>query len=97
MFTLLWKIGPDHEEIYSTYGVSHIPAAAQPSDQMDCGGRRHIAFQKLTAVQDDSHNLHLVRAVIDIGEVFVMNGEGKTIAMYRFTHAADIVTGRKAA
>ncbi|ODM71660.1 hypothetical protein A6X20_06875 [Bradyrhizobium elkanii] len=70
--------------MYETYGVAKIPPAAQPSDHLDCRGRAHIAFQHLTAVEGDGHKLHLVRSVIDIGEVFVMNSEGKTVAMYRF-------------
>jgi hypothetical protein len=97
MFTLLWKISDNNEEIFSTYGTALIPAVVEPSDQLDCGGRRHLAFQRLVAVQDDDTNLHLVRTVIDIGEVFVMNGDGKTVATYRFTHPVDFVTGRKAA
>lgn len=88
MFTLLWKIGPGREEIYQTPSVVRIPAAAQPSNDLDCCGKAHIAFQKLDAVEDDGAHLHLVRAVISEGEIFVMNGEGKTIAMYRFDSPA---------
>ena len=83
MMTLLWKIGPDHEELYETSSVSKIPAAPERSDQLDCGGRAHIAFQKLTAVWGEDE-LRLIRTVIDTGEVFVMNAEGKTVAKYFF-------------
>lgn len=84
MFTILWKIPGGTEEIFSTPSVSKVAAAKEMSDQLDCRGREHIAFQQLSAVQDDTANLHLVRTVIDIGEVFIMNAEGKTVAMYRF-------------
>lgn len=84
MFTVLWKIDRDNEQLYSTYGVALIPPTDRaPCDDWDCSGRRHVAFQALTAVQD-SDNLMLNRTVIDVGEVFVMNGDGKTIAIYRF-------------
>jgi hypothetical protein len=84
MFTILWKIGPDHEEIFSTASVSKIPAAEKQSDDFDCHGRPHLAFQALTPIEDDGAGLRLVRTVIDSGEIFVMNAEGKTVAMYRF-------------
>ena len=84
MLTLIWKIAEGHEEVYEVCSVAKMPAAKERSDQLDCGGRAHLSFQRLTAVQDDGLNLHLVKAVIDMGEVFVMNSDGKTIAMYRF-------------
>lgn len=85
MFTVLWKIGNDNEEIYSAPSVVLVPRhESAPSDQLDCRGERHVAFMKLTPVEDDSSGLHLVRTVINFGEVFVMNEAGKTVAMYRF-------------
>lgn len=84
MLTVVWKIGRDQEEIFETASVAKIPAAPERSDQLDCGGRAHIAFQRLTAVEGDGVRERIVRTVIDIGEVFVMNAGGSTIAKYRF-------------
>lgn len=84
MFTLLWKIGPNQEELYQVASVATVPAAANPSDEMECGGRAHLAFQRLTHVEDGGAQLQIVRAVIDLGEVYVMNDAGKTVASYRF-------------
>lgn len=83
MFTVLWKITPDNEEIYQSPSVVKVPDAGRRSDELDCRGRPHLAFQALEPVSDDSAAMRLVRRVIDSGEVFVMNPEGKTIAMYR--------------
>jgi hypothetical protein len=86
MLTILWKTPSGAEEINVTYGISKIPALQEPSEQADCGGREHVAFQCLVAVQDQE-NLQLHRTVIDAGDVFVMNAEGKTVATYRFPAA----------
>ena len=86
MLTILWKIPGGGEEIHITHGISKILALPEPSEQADCHGREHIAFQALTAVQDREH-LQLHRTVIDVGDVYVMNAEGKTVATYRFPPA----------
>jgi hypothetical protein len=83
MLTILWKIPNGDEQIFATYGTSKISALPAPSEQADCNGREHIAFQRLVAVQDKEH-LQLHRTVIDVGDVYVMNAEGKTVATYRF-------------
>lgn len=88
MFTILWRAPDGAEEIYVAPCVSKIPAdprLAEPADNamldllahLDCGGREHVAFQRL-----DGNGM--VRSVIDVGEVFVMNAQGKTVATYRF-------------
>lgn len=93
MFTLLWKMEGGGEEIYSVpTTIVIVPDAGKRSDDLDCRGRRHLGFQRIEAVSDDSAALHLARSVIDSGEVFVMNGEGKTVAMYYFQpEARDII------
>jgi len=74
MFTILWKMPNGGEEIYIAPGISKIPVADVASDQLDCGGREHVAFQHL-----DGHAM-----TRDVGELFVMNSDGKTVATYRF-------------
>lgn len=86
MLTVLWKTPNGGEEIFVAPSVSKLPGlppGTSDLDKADCHGRPHIAMQCLTAVQDQA-GLHLHRVVIDMGEVFVMNGDGKTIATYRF-------------
>lgn len=77
MFTVLWRFQGGGEEIFAAPAVSLISAASEPTDQMDCAGRRHVAFLRL-----DGHGM--TRTVIDVGDVFVMNGQGRTVATYRF-------------
>ncbi len=91
MFTVLWKVGPGQEEIFETASIAKIPKRAKPSEgegpMPDCEGRPHISFQSMTAVENDGVELHFVRTVIDVGEIFIMNGEGKTVASYRLEAA----------
>lgn len=77
MFSILWKTPDGGEEIYVAPSVSKIPPAKELSDQLDCRGREHVAFQKL-----DGRDM--VRTVINVGEVYVMNAQGKTVASYYF-------------
>jgi hypothetical protein len=80
MFTVLWKTPNGGEEIFVAPSVSRIPGivpGTEDADRYDCHGRPHIAMQCLT--DQDSQ-----RIVIDMGEVFVMNAEGRTVATYRF-------------
>jgi hypothetical protein len=68
--------------------VSYIPAIdvgqQVKGQQYDCNGNEHVAFQSMTAVQDDESGFKPHRSVIDSGSVFVMNAMGKTVATYRF-------------
>lgn len=86
MLSILWKIGPDNEEIYVAPSISLQPRRSHgdglDSDQMDCHGERHVAFQRFTVVQDGG--VRMERTLISRGEVFVMNSEGNTVATYRF-------------
>lgn len=86
MLTVMWKIGPDNEEIYVAPSISLRPKREAQDEveraKLDCNGDRHIAFQAFTVVQDGGIQMH--RTVISRGEVFVMNSEGNTVASYRF-------------
>lgn len=77
MFTVLWKTPNGGEEIYVAPSVAKIPALSVCSKDADCEGRAHLAFQRLDGYA-------MTRTLIDMGEVFVMNSDGKTVATYRF-------------
>lgn len=78
MLTVLWKIDEDREEVYLSPFVALIPAKTVKHDgEMDCGGRRHLSFQRL-----DGYGM--THTLVDCGDVFVMNTEGKTVARYSF-------------
>ncbi|MES5483621.1 hypothetical protein QMZ05_12755 [Bradyrhizobium sp. INPA03-11B] len=80
MLTVLWKMPNGGEEIYVAPSVSRVPALVAEAAELeaaDCHGAAHIAMQVATGKGTE-------RTVISIGEVFVMNAEGRTVATYRF-------------
>lgn len=83
MFTVLWKTPEGEEDIFAAASVTKIPALKKPDKDADCHGREHVAFHHFTPVQN-KETLQLTRTVIDCGSVFVMNGDGQTVATYRF-------------
>lgn len=81
MLTVLWKTPNGGEEIFVAPSVSKNPGVApgtEDADKYDRHGRPHIAINCCVADHESQ------RMVIDMGEVFVMNAEGKTVATYRF-------------
>lgn len=82
MFTVLWKIPDGAEEIYSVPCVVKKAAVAgnptaEERAKMDCNGDEHISFHKF-----DGFATH--KQVINLGDVYVMNADGKTVATYLF-------------
>lgn len=78
MFTVLWKTREGAEELFSSPRVVKVPALQQNAPpEHPCEGREYLSVEFLDGLSTS-------RIYIDSGEVFVMNGDGKTVATYRF-------------
>lgn len=82
MFTVLWKLPSGGEELYVAPSVTLVPAAPPdtPSAELahrDCRGLAHVVLRRIDGFE-------MERTLIDVGSVFVMNTEGRTVATYKF-------------
>ena len=84
MFTILWKTPNGGEELFAAASIAlmqEAPSGVPPAEleKMDCHGRRHVSFCYKDVVEKQP-----IRTTIDVGAVYVMNAEGRTVATYRF-------------
>lgn len=80
MFTVLWKISDDREELYCAANVSLIPETKDKDH--DWPTARHVAFPAKVGYGDGTQGWS--RTVISTGSVYVMNETGATVAIYHF-------------
>jgi len=83
MFTVMLKKPDGGEELFLASSVGKVPAKEVPSSEDDCGGREHVSFCAVNAVEGQAQAV-MGRMLVDSGQVFVMNPEGQTVATYRF-------------